>query len=248
MSSPRIGVLAVQGAFAEHAARLRNLGCSVVELRQQDDVRQHLDGLVLPGGESTAQTKLLRDLGMMEPLRQLIQEGLPTLGTCAGLILLAENVESTGDGRVPGGTVAAADLVDAGEPDGDTIGFACSALGDQRRPDPVVGFRTLPVTVRRNGYGRQLGSFTATAPLHVKHAGGVSRGANNTSEETAAEDPIIPLTFIRAPRIIATAPKVETLVQLNGEPVAVRYRNQIACCFHPELDADNAIYQLLLSL
>lgn len=248
MSSPRIGVLAVQGAFAEHAARLRNLGCSVVELRQQDDVRQHLDGLVLPGGESTAQAKLLRDLGMMEPMRRLIREGLPTLGTCAGLILLAENVESTGDGRVPGDMPPGANSADAGEADESAAGFVRPATGDQRRPASVVGFRTLPVTVRRNGYGRQLGSFTAKAPLHVKHAEGVAPTTKNASEETAAEDPIIPLTFIRAPRIIATAPEVETLVQLNGEPVAVRHRNQIACCFHPELDADNSICQLLLSL
>ena len=99
MCSRRIGVLAVQGAFAEHTARLHQLGCETTELRQLADLAQPLDGLVLPGGESTTQAKLLRDLGLLEPLRQLVRGGLPVLGTCAGLILLAETVESTGDGR-----------------------------------------------------------------------------------------------------------------------------------------------------
>lgn len=102
MCSRRVGVLAVQGSFAEHTARLHQLGCETAELRQLADLAQPLDGLVLPGGESTTQAKLLRDLGLLEPLRQLVRGGLPVLGTCAGLILLAETVESTGDGRRPG--------------------------------------------------------------------------------------------------------------------------------------------------
>ena len=133
---------------------------------------------MLPGGESTVQAKLLHDLGMFEPLRQRIAEGLPTLGTCAGLILLADH------------------------------------------------FRTLPVTVRRNAYGRQLGSFHA---------------------EGRWEDEAVPLTFIRAPRIEATGPGVEPLVTLNDAPVAVRHRNQIAAAFHPELDDDNRLYEALLA-
>ncbi|MFR5093424.1 MAG: hypothetical protein ACLTDR_16875 [Adlercreutzia equolifaciens] len=100
-----------------------------MELRQAADLARPFDGLVLPGGESTVQAKLLHDLGMFEPLRQRIAEGLPALGTCAGLILLADH------------------------------------------------FRTLPVTVRRNAYGRQLGSFHA---------------------EGHWEDEAVPLTFIRA--------------------------------------------------
>ena len=96
-----IAVLAVQGAFTEHESRLRSLGCAVVELRQLTDLQQPFDGLVLPGGESTTQANMLHDLGMLEPLRQRIQSGLPVLGTCAGLILLAESVRSASDGRNP---------------------------------------------------------------------------------------------------------------------------------------------------
>lgn len=193
-----IGVLAVQGAFAEHAVRLRSLGCDVVELRQAADLEGRLDGLVLPGGESTVQSKLLADLGMLDPLRTLVAGGVPTLGTCAGLILMAEHVEGSVHGRGPAG---------------------------------LKGLRTLPVTVERNGYGRQLASFRARAPL----AG--------TSPQRD-----IPLTFIRAPRITQLGPDVEALVVLEGEPVAVRHGNQIGCCFHPELDADDGIYELFLGL
>lgn len=230
-----VAVLAVQGAFAEHESRLRALGCSVIELRQLADLQQPFDGLVLPGGESTTQAKLLHDLGMLEPLRQRIQDGLPVLGTCAGLILLAESVQSASDGR---------QLKTCG--DGDTRWpteadpsshnpSAESKVAPPNSPMQVHGFATLPVTVVRNGYGRQLGSFTATAPLHVKH------GEGNAA-------PSIPLTFIRAPRITATGEGVDTLVALNGEPVAVRYKNQIGCCFHPELNEDNHLYELFLNL
>ena len=89
--SPTIAVLALQGAFIEHEQRLQSLGCTTIELRQAADLARPFDGLVLPGGESTVQAKLLHDLGMFEPLRQRIAEGLPALGTCAGLILLADH-------------------------------------------------------------------------------------------------------------------------------------------------------------
>ncbi|MEY8460536.1 pyridoxal 5'-phosphate synthase glutaminase subunit PdxT [Eggerthellaceae bacterium 24-137] len=174
---PIIAVLALQGAFIEHEQRLQTLGCATVELRQAADLSQPFDGVVLPGGESTVQAKLLHDLGMFEPLHQRIAEGLPALGTCAGLILLADH------------------------------------------------FCTLPVTVRRNAYGRQLGSFHA---------------------EGHWESDAIPLTFIRAPRIESADPAVEHLVTLDGTPVAVRFHNQIAAAFHPELDNDNRIYEAFL--
>ncbi len=90
----KIAVLAVQGAFAEHIARIRALGADCVELRQRADVEQHFDGLILPGGESTVQGKMLRDLHMFGPLRDKIAQGLPVLGTCAGLILLAEQISN----------------------------------------------------------------------------------------------------------------------------------------------------------
>ena len=77
----RIGVLALQGAFIEHRQALEALGVECVELRQLPDLVQHLDGLVLPGGESTVQGKLLHELGMFEPLKQKNEAGLPVLAT-----------------------------------------------------------------------------------------------------------------------------------------------------------------------
>lgn len=202
--SPTIAVLALQGAFIEHEQRLQSLGCTTIELRQAVDLARPFDGLVLPGGESTVQAKLLHDLGMFEPLRERITEGLPTLGTCAGLILLADH------------------------------------------------FRTLPVTVRRNAYGRQLGSFHAEGRWEGDaETAKTSATTNAKSQPDACDEPApapVPLTFIRAPRIEALDPGVEPLVTLNDTPVAVRHHNQIAAAFHPELDPDNRLYEAFLAL
>ena len=85
----RIAVLALQGAFAEHEQMLHRLGAETFQVRQLDDWNQPKDGLIIPGGESTTQGKLLHDLGLFAPIRQAIAEGLPVFGTCAGLILLS---------------------------------------------------------------------------------------------------------------------------------------------------------------
>ncbi|MGN0854601.1 MAG: pyridoxal 5'-phosphate synthase glutaminase subunit PdxT [Kiritimatiellia bacterium] len=184
----RIGILAVQGAFIEHARRLRELGAEVFEIRQLSDLAASFDGLVLPGGESTVQAKLLRELGLFAPLRAQIAAGLPTFGTCAGVILLARELKN----------------------------------------DPAVHFGLLDVTVERNAYGRQLGSFHAEVPF----AGG----------------PAIPATFIRAPAIRACGPSVETLAAIDGVPVAVQQRNILAASFHPELDRDPTVHRRFLAL
>lgn len=115
----KIGVLALQGAFIEHVQALRQLGAEAVELRQLPDLEQPLDGIVLPGGESTVQGKLLHELGMFAPLQEKIAQGLPVLATCAGMILLAEKLTN----------------------------------------DSKLHLATMPITVKRNAYGRQLGSF-----------------------------------------------------------------------------------------
>ena len=88
----KIAVLAVQGAFIEHEQKLKKLGASCVELRKAEDLKQSYDGLILPGGESTVQGKLLRELGMFDTLRDQILSGLPVLATCAGMILLADHI------------------------------------------------------------------------------------------------------------------------------------------------------------
>ena len=90
----RIAILALQGAFIEHERMMRGLGCDVFEIRKLSDWNQPKDGLIIPGGESTVQSKLLNELGLSVPIRNAIISGLPVMGTCAGLILLAEQVEN----------------------------------------------------------------------------------------------------------------------------------------------------------
>lgn len=186
-------ILAVQGAFAEHARRLEELGERTVLLRQAADLAQPFERLVLPGGESTVQGKLLREQDMLAPLRRRVEAGMPVLATCAGLILLA-----------------------------------CEVEGEQNVEWTSRRFRTLDVRVRRNAYGRQLGSFHARADF-----AGLGE---------------VPLTFIRAPRIERVGDGVEPLAWVDGHAVAVRAGKQLACAFHPELDSDPRIHQLFLDL
>lgn len=190
---PTIAVLAVQGAFLEHEQLLERLGCSCIELRKASDLDQPFDGLVLPGGESTVQGKLIDELGMLEPLRCLIMEGLPVLATCAGLILLAREIS------------------------------------DDSTSDPTRSPRlaTMPVTVRRNAYGRQLGSF-------------------HTSQDFSGLGEV-PMTFIRAPFVEQAETGVEVLARVDGRIVAVRFGSQIAVSFHPELDSCDAIHTLFVN-
>mmetsp|Transcript_7040 Transcript_7040/g.21454 ORF Transcript_7040/g.21454 Transcript_7040/m.21454 type:complete len:204 (+) Transcript_7040:89-700(+) len=91
MGDLKIGVLELQGDFAEHSSMLRRLGVQVVPVRQVEHLK-NIDGLVLPGGESTTIGKLLRDLNMLETVQVMAKEGSPMFGTCAGCILLAKDV------------------------------------------------------------------------------------------------------------------------------------------------------------
>jgi len=98
----RIGILALQGAFAEHSAILQKLGADSFEIRQKRDLAQPMDGLIIPGGESTVMGKLLKELDCYDEVRSRIENGLPVFGTCAGLILLAKEAEG---GKVQLGTM-----------------------------------------------------------------------------------------------------------------------------------------------
>ena len=125
----KIGVLALQGAFAEHEKVLEQLDAECIELRQARDLSEPYDALVLPGGESTVQGKLLKELGMFDTIKSQIENGMPVLATCAGAILLAETI----DGQIKG--------------------------------QPEQYFGTIPMCIRRNAYGRQLGSFHTEAQV-----------------------------------------------------------------------------------
>lgn len=106
MVAPTVGVLALQGAFAAHAAILDSLGVSTVEVRTAEQLAA-VDALVIPGGESTTMSMLLERSGMLEPLRERVAAGMPTFGTCAGMILLATEIS---DGRDDQHALGAVDL------------------------------------------------------------------------------------------------------------------------------------------
>ncbi|MBP1580584.1 MAG: pyridoxal 5'-phosphate synthase glutaminase subunit PdxT [Oscillospiraceae bacterium] len=136
----RIGVLALQGAFIEHEKMLSGLGAECFEIRQLKDLSQPMDGLIIPGGESTVQGKLLRELEMMKPLRVMISSGLPVFGTCAGLILLAKEIEG---GEAP--HIAAMDITAKRNAYGRQLG-SFSHIGDFK------GIGRIPMTFIRAPY------------------------------------------------------------------------------------------------
>lgn len=88
-----IGVLSFQGGVSEHLKQIKQLGANGIEVKTEADLN-NIDAIILPGGESTTMGKLLNITGMMEPLRDKIKAGLPTWGTCAGMILLAKEIEN----------------------------------------------------------------------------------------------------------------------------------------------------------
>ncbi len=104
--APRIGVLALQGAFAAHRHVLAELGASAHEIRTPTDL-DNIDGLILPGGESTTMSMLLESSGLFDPIAKQLDDGLPLLGTCAGMILLATDVL---DGRPDQRSFGAVDI------------------------------------------------------------------------------------------------------------------------------------------
>ena len=183
-----IAVLAVQGAFIEHEKKLEKLGATCIELRKAEDLKQHYDGLVLPGGESTVQGKLLKELGMYDTLKSQIESGMPVLATCAGMILLAKKIEGGEAGHL----------------------------------------QTMPVTVKRNAYGRQLGSFY--------------------TEDEMKEIGKIPMTFIRAPYIDDVYGEAEILAVVDGKVVATRQGSQLATAFHPELNDDTSVHAYFVEM
>ena len=103
MATPRIGILAVQGDVREHAAALTALGAQVVTVRRPEEVEQ-IDGLVIPGGESTVMDKLVRAFELQEPLRKRLVNGMPAYGSCAGMIMLADRLaDARADQQTLGG-------------------------------------------------------------------------------------------------------------------------------------------------
>lgn len=173
---------------------LESLGAHVVMVRKAAEL-DSVDALVIPGGESTVIDKLMRAFHLRDPLLTRLNAGMPVLGTCAGMILLAR------------------DLIGAA-PDQQTLG-------------------TIPMTVRRNAFGRQIDSAEVNL---VWGPDGATMSA----------------TFIRAPWVHSFDPGVEVLATANGpdgqaHPVAVQYGHALATAFHPEITADARVHTYWLS-
>ena len=101
--SPTVGVFALQGDVREHVRMLESLGATAIGVRRVAEL-DACDGFVIPGGESTTMFKLARTFDLFEPIRQRIKEGMPTFGTCAGMIMLADRIEDgTADQETLGG-------------------------------------------------------------------------------------------------------------------------------------------------
>ena len=183
-----VGVVAVQGAFEEHCSALGKLGVSVKEIRSVSDLSQNIDGLIFPGGESTAQGKLLRESGLFDMILPIIKGGLPVYGTCAGMVLLAKRIEN-----------------------------------DERKH-----FAVMDITVKRNAYGRQLGSFMTTGDF-----GDMGK---------------IPMYFIRAPYISSVGKDVVVLSSESGAITAAREANMLVTSFHPEVTDDLTVHSYFLSM
>nr|WP_227589863.1 pyridoxal 5'-phosphate synthase glutaminase subunit PdxT [Demequina pelophila] len=195
-----IGVLALQGDVREHAAALERVGAQAVRVRRLSEL-EAVEALVIPGGESTTIDKLLRAFGLFEPLRERLAGGMPVLGSCAGMIMLATDI--------------------------------VGGIAGQR------SLGAIPMTVRRNAFGRQVDS-------------------SEVELAWAPDGSAMHATFIRAPWVESHSPEVEVLATVEGpdgarHPVAVRHGNAIATSFHPEMVApgatpDDRVHALLRDL
>ncbi len=192
MPVPDVGVLALQGAFAAHQQRFAELGVSTRQIRSADDLAG-LDALVIPGGESTTMSNLLRRSGLDDAIAERIDEGLAVFGTCAGMILLASEVI---DGR----------------PDQRCLG-------------------AIDITVRRNGYGRQIDSFETELDM----------------SSIGADEPPLHGVFIRAPKVERVGNTVEVLIEHEGDPVLLRSGPITVASFHPELADDHRLHAQFLT-
>ena len=186
-----IGILGMQGAIAEHQEILIQIPHTKTRIVKTAKDLDCIDGLILPGGESTAIGKLLDYFSLKEILQQKIISGLPVFGTCAGLILLAKNIENQTNTHLA----------------------------------------TMDITVKRNGYGSQLDSFST-----------------NLLIPTIDKNMPIPLVFIRAPYITKTSKDVQILATLDNKIIAARQKNMLVTAFHPELTNDLRFHQYFLSM
>ncbi len=214
----KIAVLAVQGAFAEHIDKVRKLGAECLQLRCAADLEQEFDGLILPGGESTVQGKLLRELQMFESLHAKIRQGLPVLATCAGLILLAQEISN--DDHVYFGTMPVRVQRNA----------YGRQLGSFHTVQEFAGIGTVPMTFIRAPYIEA--ALAATSDVYHGNDGSAEKNETAMCRQEEA----------------GISSRVEILARVDGRIVAARFANQIGLAFHPELDEDNRIHEMFLRM
>lgn len=190
-----LGLLTLQGDYEKHRQAFAALGATTVGVRRPGELDE-VAGLVIPGGESTTLTRLMDRVGLRDELVAFAATR-PIMGTCAGLIMLASELE-----------------------------------GEQKTDFGVEPLGLLDCRVLRNGYGRQIDSFTAPVGIDVL--------------DGSAEP--FPAVFIRAPRITRVGSEVEVVAHHGGEPVAVRSRNILGLTFHPELTDDLRIHRAFLEM
>lgn len=202
MTVPEIGVLALQGDVVDHMRALEAAGARAVPVRRAAEL-DAVEGLVIPGGESTTMSRLLEVFDLFDPVKKRLEEGMPAFGSCAGMIMLADEVL---DGRP-----------------------------DQR------SFGVIPMTVRRNAFGRQIDSFETE--IGIAGIDGAPFRA----------------VFIRAPWVERVGPGVEVLGRVaesrgesgeepGGRIVAVRAGACLATSFHPEVTPDARVHEYFVEM
>jgi 5'-phosphate synthase pdxT subunit len=189
----KIGILGIQGDVSEHLAMAEralkelniNGSVSIVKTLKQLDVQ----GLIIPGGESTTITKFLNKEHLFGSIIEKVKSGsLHVMGTCAGAIVIADAVQDS----------------------------------------KVAPMHIIPMSVARNAYGRQVDSFEVN--INIK-----------------SFDVPFKAVFIRAPKILSVDSKVEVMAKSDNDILFVRYNNNIALTFHPELSGDSRIHKLFIS-
>ncbi len=235
-----IGILALQGNFSQHSELLsyiesnknvvfnpyktqypqeykylieKNIQSRLISKKQ--DIAG-IDGLILPGGESSTIVRLIQKQNMQDDLYSLIQSHMPTLGTCAGCILLSKTVFTRNRKH--------------------TEQHSNNEDLDNKR-DSSKSFQSplavCDISIERNSYGRQAFSFFATSIC-----------VNNTLISLGIRN--IKGLFIRAPRIIATGDNCTTLFMHNNDPVIVQHDSKLLSTFHPEAITSPILHTLFL--
>ena len=184
----KIGVLSLQGDYGKHIDILKSLNIQTLKVRYKEDL-DNINALIIPGGESSTLSKLIKKESLYTPLKFFISTS-PVYGTCAGLILLTKIIEND---------------------------------------EEVKSFNVLDISLTRNGWGRQINSFSKD--LTIKAFKNKYRGI-----------------FIRAPKISKYGNSITVLSVLNDSPIMIQQDKILGTTFHPELTDDTRIHEYFINM